>query len=99
MVAWPVGIRSFGSRATKRFAEGRRRSFPAAALPRIDAVLGLLERGSSPEDLRRAGYRVHRLAGDRKGCSAVSVSAALRVVFRFEGGNAYDVEVVDYHRS
>ena len=94
-----MGIRSFGSRSTRRFAKGDRRRFPPAALAKIDAVFGFLERGSSPEDLRCAGYRVHRLSGDRKGYSAVSVSARLRVVFRFEDGNAYNVEVVDYHRS
>ena len=94
-----MGIHSWGSRATRKFAKGDHGRFPAEAAPRIKTLLGLLERGSSAEDLRRAGYQVHRLTGDRKGYSAVKISGALRLVFRFEDGNAYDVEVVDYHRS
>lgn len=54
---------------------------------------------SSPADLLEAGYQIHRLTGDRKGAHAVRISGAWWVVFRFEYGNAYDVEVVDYHRS
>lgn len=92
-------IRSYGDRSTKRFAKGDRRRLQARHARRIALALDALAAASSPEDLRRAGYRVHRLAGDRKGFSAISVSGALRVVFRFRDGNAYDVEVVDYHRS
>ncbi|MDE0624986.1 MAG: type II toxin-antitoxin system RelE/ParE family toxin [Bryobacterales bacterium] len=92
-------IRSYGDRPTKRFAKGDRRRLPQQLAGRIARILDDIEDASSPEDLRRDGYRVHRLSGDRKGFSAVPVSGAWRVVFRFEEGNAYDVEVVDYHRS
>ena len=44
-----------------------------------------------------AGYRLHQLAGERKGEWAVSVSGNRRLVFRFEGENATDVDLVDYH--
>ena len=66
---------------------------------RIDCLLKLLDRGTSPEDLRMAGVRVHRLVGDRRGFSAIEVSANLGIIFRFRDGNAHGVEVVDYHRS
>ena len=94
-----MGIRSFGNRATKRFARGDRRRLPAELAEKIDFLLKLLDRGTSSEDLRAEGIRVHRLAGDRRGFSAIEVSANWRIVFRFRDGNAYDVEVVDYHRS
>ena len=94
-----VGIRSYSNRATKRFAQGDERRLPPEHAGKIRSLLKLLESGSSPESLRAAGHRVHRLTGNRSGYSAVEVSANLRLVFRFEGGNAYDVEVVDYHRS
>ncbi len=94
-----MGVRSFGNRATKRFARGDRWRLPAEHAEKIDYLLKLLDRGTSPEDLRTAGVRVHRLAGDRRGFSAIEVSANLRIVFRFRDGNAYDVEVVDYHQS
>ncbi|MDE0626952.1 MAG: type II toxin-antitoxin system RelE/ParE family toxin [Bryobacterales bacterium] len=94
-----MGIRSFGSRATKRFARGDRRRLPPGLASKIADVLERLDSMSSPADLREAGYQIHRLTGDRKGAHAVRISGAWRVVFRFEDGNAYDVEVVDYHRS
>jgi len=40
---------------------------------------------------------LHKLKGDRKGRWAVSVSGNWRVVFAFEGTNATDVDLIDYH--
>ena len=45
------------------------------------------------------GYRLHQLKGERKGQWAVSVSGNWRLVFVFEGANASDVDLVDYHWS
>ena len=45
------------------------------------------------------GWQVHRLAGDRKGQTAVETSGRYRVVFRFEDGDAFDVDVLDCHKS
>ena len=61
--------------------------------------MDFVEAASSPEDLGRGGYRVHRLSGDRRGFSTVPVASKLRVVFRIVDGNAYDLEVVDYQRG
>ena len=43
------------------------------------------------------GWKLHQLKGARKGTWAVSVSGNWRITFRFEGGDAYDVELEDYH--
>jgi proteic killer suppression protein len=40
---------------------------------------------------------LHKLKGDRKGYWAIRVNGPWRIVFRFEDGNAYEVEIVDYH--
>lgn len=84
----PLSIRSYANRATKRFADGDRRRLPAEHATKIAKLLQLVEHSQSPADLRDAGCRVHRLRGDRKGFSAIEVSGELRIVFRFEGGNA-----------
>ncbi len=42
-------------------------------------------------------FRLHPLKGDLKGSYAVSVRASWRIIFRFEDGNAFDVDFVDYH--
>ena len=47
--------------------------------------------------LRRILFRLHPLKGDRAGQWSVRVSGNWRVVFRFEGGEAVDVDLVDYH--
>jgi proteic killer suppression protein len=43
------------------------------------------------------GFGLHGLRGDRKGTWAVVVNKNWRITFRFEGGNAYDVDFEDYH--
>jgi toxin HigB-1 len=40
---------------------------------------------------------LHKLTGDRKGFWSIKVNGPWRIVFRFEDGNAFDVEIVDYH--
>ena len=47
--------------------------------------------------MRLPGLRRHALKGDLKGYYAVTVNANWRVIFRFEGGDAHDVKLVDYH--
>lgn len=94
-----VSVHSWGNRATRKFAKGDRRRLPPTLATKIAKVLQRLERGASPADLRAAGYSIHRLTGDRKGAHAIEISGGWRVVFRFHDPNAYDVTVVDYHRS
>ena len=43
------------------------------------------------------GYRLHLLKGEWYGFHAVTVNGNWRVVFRFENGNAFDIDDVDYH--
>lgn len=60
-------------------------------LDQIDAVTML-------EDLRvPPGNRLHGLVGDLAGCYAIRVNDQVRVIFRFEGHDAYDVRCTDYH--
>jgi toxin HigB-1 len=60
-------------------------------LDQIDAVTKL-------DDLRvPPGNRLHALAGDLKGQHAVRVDDQYRIVFRFEGSDAFDVRCTDYH--
>ena len=49
------------------------------------------------KDLNTPGYRLHSLKGDMQGFWSVRVSANERIVFRFEAGDACDVDLIDYH--
>lgn len=94
-----MAIRSYGSRRVRRFVRGDQRSLPPHIASRLKKLLFALRMASAPSDMNLPGARLHALKGDRKGFFAVDLSAGLRLVFRFQDGDAYDVDVVDYHRS
>jgi len=50
-----------------------------------------------PEDMNLPGYRFHRLKGERRQTYSVTVSGNWRLTFRFEGADALDVNLEDYH--
>jgi len=43
------------------------------------------------------GYRLHPLKGDLRGIWSLTVRANWRIIFRFEGGDVWDLELTDYH--
>lgn len=94
-----MGIHSYRNRATKKFAKGDLRQLPPSVRVKAAEILDRLRRGDSPADMRADGLQIHRLTGDRKGAYAIAISGRWRVVFHFHDGKAYDVEVVDYHKS
>jgi len=60
-------------------------------------ILARLNASNAPEDMDLPGFRLHRLRGDLAGFWAVTVRANWRIVFRFEDGDAVDVDYLDYH--
>jgi proteic killer suppression protein len=60
-------------------------------------MLDVLDAAWRPEDMNLPGYKFHQLKGQRAGTYAVSVTANLRITFRFEGEDATDVGLEDYH--
>jgi proteic killer suppression protein len=43
------------------------------------------------------GNRLERLKGNRKGQSSIRINQQYRICFRWENGDAYEVEIADYH--
>lgn len=64
---------------------------------RLRQVLGLLDSAITIEDMDAPGPRLHALKGELRGFYAVTVSGNWRVIFRFEAGDALDVDYIDYH--
>jgi proteic killer suppression protein len=64
---------------------------------RIRLILSTLDAAQTVEAMNQPTFRLHALKGDRKGLWAVTVRANWRIVFRFRDGNAFDVDLVDYH--
>jgi proteic killer suppression protein len=64
---------------------------------RLKRILFELETAKVINDMDIPRLKLHSLQGKMKGFYAVSVSGNWRVIFRFVDGNAYDVDLVDYH--
>ena len=70
---------------------------PAGLVPRLKRILFRLQEAAHPRSADAPGFRLHPLKGDRAGQWSVQVSGNWRVVFRFEDGEAVDVDLIDYH--
>ena len=91
-------IRTFRHRGLERLYEaGDRRHISPEYAAKIERVLSRLDIASGPQDMNLPGYRLHPLRGNLEGFYAVSISGNWRLIFRFESGDAYDVDLVDYH--
>ena len=64
---------------------------------KVEDILAALDIARLPEDMDRPYFRLHPLTADRKGQWSVTVRANWRIVFRFDGSDACDVDFVDYH--
>ena len=91
-------IRSFRHKGLERFfAKSERKGIDAKQADRIRRILDRLEAAVRPEDMNLPGYGFHHLKGNRRGSFAVSVSGNWRITFRFDGGDAIEVNLEDYH--
>ncbi|MEM9555243.1 MAG: type II toxin-antitoxin system RelE/ParE family toxin [Acidobacteriota bacterium] len=92
-------IKSFADRETQSlFVTGKARRLPPDLLRRARRKLEYVDLATRLEDLRvPPGNRLHALVGDRKGQHSISINDQWRICFRFREGDAYDVEITDYH--
>jgi proteic killer suppression protein len=91
-------IKSIGNKALKRWWErGDQSRINPVHFPKIRRAMLALDAASQPTDMNLPGYGFHGLSGDLKGFYAVKVTGNWRVIFRFDGGDAIDVDYLDYH--
>ncbi len=92
-------IRTFANRRTRDlFTLGTAKRFPPDVAGRAARKLEYVDLATSLDDLRvPPGNRLHALKDDRQGQHAIAVNDQRRICFRFVDGDAYDVEVCDYH--
>lgn len=92
-------IRSFADKGTEALFETEQtRRLPPAIVVRALLRLRHLHHAMRIEDLRYPpSNHLEALKGDRAGQWSIRINDQWRICFRFEGGHAFDVEVVDYH--
>lgn len=92
-------IRSFATSDTERIWSGlRAKRLPGDIQKRALDKLKMLNRARSFEDLRNPPSNgLHALKEDRLGQHAISINKQWRICFVWKDGNAYDVEITDYH--
>tara|TARA_R100001244_G_scaffold44182_15_gene40093 strand:- start:3080 stop:3358 length:279 start_codon:yes stop_codon:yes gene_type:complete len=91
-------IRSFRSKALRRLAErGDASKLSVPNVRRVETILARLDGAVSPEDMNLPGYRFHGLKGRDRGRYAVDASGNWRITFGWDGKDAVDVDLEDYH--
>ena len=91
-------IRSFRHRGLKRFYDsGDPSRIDAALRGKVQRVLSAPDAAESPRALDIPGFRLHSLKGDLEGFWSVTISGNWRVIFRFEEGETFDLDLLDYH--
>jgi len=91
-------IKSFRGKKTETlFNGGRVKDFQSIAT-QAERRLQILDNATSLQDLRNLpSNRFEALRGDRVGQCSIRINDQWRICFEWEDGDAYDVEIVDYH--
>ena len=94
-------ILSWANSQSRRFYEdGKISKFRSLDMDAAGELLAALDAATSLNDLSPLkSLRLHKLSGDRAGQWAMTVNGPWRICFRFRNGNAYDVEITDYHKG
>ena len=91
-------IKSFKHKALARFfMENNRGGLNANQCERISRMLDRLDVASVAEDMNLPGFGFHKLVGSKNDTWSIKVSGNWRITFKFEKGDAYDVNLEDYH--
>jgi len=91
-------VRSFRHKGLERlFLHDDGSKLPPDMVQRIKVILSTLQAAQEIEGMNIPTFRLHPLKGQLKGFYSVTVRANWRIIFRFEGGEAFDIDFVDYH--
>lgn len=91
-------IKTYADRNTEKIAQGKRVKAWVNIERQIQRRLEYLKAAVELSDLRAPpGNRLEQLQGDRQGQFSIRINDQYRICFRWEDGDAYDVEVTDYH--
>jgi proteic killer suppression protein len=91
-------IRSFRSKTLAKYWErGEAKGIKPEWRNKTRIILSRLDASTAPEQMRLPGFGFHPLSGDMRGRWAVGVSGNWRITFAWDGEDAIDVDLEDYH--
>lgn len=92
-------IKTFADKHTQQlYLTGKSRRLPSDVISRAVRRLEFIDLAASLDDLKvPPSNRLHALKGDRSGQHAISVNDQWRICFFWKDGDAFDVEITDYH--
>ena len=91
-------ILNFKHRGLRRlYEDDDRRGLNAEHVEKIATILAQLDRATKPDDMGLPGFKLHPLKGELNGFWSVTIRANWRIVFRFEGMDVTDVNLIDDH--
>ncbi|NNE86331.1 MAG: Killer protein [Alphaproteobacteria bacterium] len=90
---------SFCHKGLKIFCEtGSTRGLPSEQVPKIRRILTAIDEANEPEEVGLfPGWRLHLLSRNMQDFWSVTVTGNWRIIFRFEDGNANELDYLDYH--
>jgi proteic killer suppression protein len=94
-------IKTWANRTSQRFyEEGKTSKFRSLDVDAADDLLATLDAAESLKDISPLkSIGLHKLSGNRAGQWAMTVNGPWRICFRFKDGDAYDVEITNYHKG
>ncbi len=91
-------IRSFKHKGLRElFEKGKSKHIAADFAPKLLRQMDAMNEADTPDQLNFPGYDLHELKGERAGIWAMKVNKNWRLTFRFESGDAIDLDLEDYH--
>lgn len=93
-----MAIKTFKHKGLKKFFDsGSKAGIHAAHARKIEGILDRLNAAIEAKDMNFPGSDFHPLKGNLKGFYSVHVNGNWTIIFRFEKGEAKDVDLIDYH--
>lgn len=94
-----MAIRTFKHKGLNRlYSKDDSRALKPDWVDRLSDMLFALDNAKNVEELSLIpGWRLHPLKGDLRGYWSLTVSKNWRLVFRFDDGDAFDLDLIDYH--
>jgi proteic killer suppression protein len=91
-------IKTFSHKGLKNFfTNGDGSKIQTDHIKKLRLLLANLNASTQLENMNLPGLALHKLQCNKDGFWSVRINGNWRLIFRFDGGDAYDVDYIDYH--